>query len=67
MDKLYYFDISYRRTSNGPMGVVRRADMDGVIDWIQKTSGQFQSVVILKLPGELPGLQDREVSCRHEE
>lgn len=61
MAEPYYFDISYRKTENGRMGVVRRADMDGVIEWLQKTSGQFQSVVILRLQGELPSMQDREV------
>lgn len=61
MDEPHYFDLSYRKTQNGPLGVVRRADLEGVIEWLRKAEGRFCSVVILRLPGELPGLPDREV------
>lgn len=61
MAEPYYFDISYRKTPTGPMGMVRRADMDGVIDWLRKMEGRFHAVMILRLPGELPGLRDKEV------
>ena len=61
MAESHYFDISYRKTPDGPMGMVRRADMNGVIDWLQKAAGRIHMVMIIRMPGELPDLQDKEV------
>lgn len=61
MAEPYYFDISYRKTPDGQLGLARRADMDGVIDWLQKAAGRIHMVMIIRMPGELPDLQDKEV------
>lgn len=60
MAESHYFDISYRKTPDGQLGLARRTDMDDVIDWLQKM-GRFHTVMILRMPGELPSLQDKEV------
>lgn len=58
--KLQYYDISFRRTENGPIGLARRATMEAVIEWLQKNEGRLSMVLIMLLPGEMPNLPDKE-------
>ena len=58
--ELHYFDISFRRTARGPVGVARRADMDAVIQWMRENEGRLNMVLIMAMPGEMPNLQDKE-------
>ena len=60
-DQEYYYDVSYRRTKQGPEGFVRRLDMESVTEWLKKNEGQLHIVMILRMPGNPEGLQDREV------
>lgn len=58
--ELHYFDISFRRTARGPVGVARRADMDAVIQWLRENEGRLNMVLIMAMPGEMPNLPDKE-------
>lgn len=58
--ELYYFDISFRRTARGPLGVARRADMAGVIQWLRENEGRLNMVLIMVMPGEMPNIPDKE-------
>lgn len=58
--ELHYFDISFRRTARGPVGVARRADMDAVIQWMRENEGRLNMVLIMAMPGEMPNLPDKE-------
>lgn len=60
-DQEYYFDVSYQRTREGPVGFLRRSDIESVTEWLKKNGGKLQFVMILRLPGNPDGLQDREV------
>lgn len=60
-DQEYYFDVSYQRTREGPVGFLRRSDIESVMEWLNKNGGKLQFVMILRLPGNPDGLQDREV------
>lgn len=61
MDKeLHYFDISFRRTARGPLGVARRADMESVIQWLRENDGRLNMVLIMEMPGEVPNIPDKE-------
>ena len=55
-----YFDISFRRTERGPLGVARRADMEGVIRWLEENAGRLNMVLIMEMPGAMPNLPDKE-------
>ena len=58
--ELHYFDISFRRTEKGPLGVARRADMAGVIQWLRENEGRLNMVLIMVMPGEMPNIPDKE-------
>ena len=58
--ELHYFDISFRRTARGPVGVARRPDMDAVIHWLRENEGRLNMVLIIAMPGEMPNLPDKE-------
>lgn len=60
-DQEYYFDVSYQRTREGPVGFLRRSDIESVVEWLKKNGGNLQFVMILRLPGNPDGLQDKEV------
>lgn len=61
MDKeQQYYDISFRRTETGPLGVARRPDMEGVIEWLRNNQGRLNFVLVMAIPGEMPNLPDRE-------
>lgn len=57
---LQYYDISFRRTEMGPLGVARRPDMEGVIEWLRNNQGRLNFVMVMAIPGEMPNLPDRE-------
>ncbi|WP_297232262.1 hypothetical protein [uncultured Flavonifractor sp.] len=58
--ELQYYDISFRRTARGPLGVARRADMRGVIQWLRENEGRLNMVLIMAMPGEVPNIPDKE-------
>ena len=58
--ELHYFDISFRRTARGPVGVARRPNMDAVIQWLRENEGRLNMVLIMAMPGEMPNLPDKE-------
>lgn len=58
--ELQYYDIFFARTKGGPVGVARRADMEGVIQWLRKNEGRLNYVLVMAMPGEMPGLPDKE-------
>lgn len=58
--RLQYYDISFRRTARGPLGVARRADMEGVIQWLRENEGRLNVVLIMVMPGEMPNIPDKE-------
>ena len=58
--ELHYFDISFRRTEKGPLGVARRADMESVIRWLRENDGRLNMVLIMVMPGEVPNIPDKE-------
>lgn len=58
--ELHYYDISFRRTERGPLGVARRTDMDSVIQWLRENEGRLNMVLIMAMPGEMPNLPDKE-------
>lgn len=58
--ELQYYDISFRRTKTGPLGVARRADMDGVIQWLRENEGRIDMVLVMTMPGEMPNIPDKE-------
>ena len=58
--ELHYYDISFTRTKGGPVGVARRADMESVIQWLRKNEGRLNFVLVMVMPGEMPGLPDKE-------
>ena len=55
-----YYDISFRRTERGPVGVARRADMESVIRWLRENEGRIKIVMINLMPGEMPNIPDKE-------
>lgn len=57
----YYFDVSYRRSKDGPVGMITRPDIDGVLEWIRKNGENIQFAILLKMPGSADGLTDQEV------
>lgn len=58
--ELHYYDISFRRTERGPLGVARRTDMDSVIQWLRENEGRLNVVLIMVMPGEMPNVPDKE-------
>ena len=58
--RLQYYDISFRRTARGPLGVARRAGMEGVIQWLRENEGRLNMVLIMVMPGEMPNIPDKE-------
>lgn len=58
--ELHYYDISFRRTERGPLGVARRTDMDSVIQWLRENEGRLNMVLIMVMPGEMPNIPDKE-------
>ena len=58
--ELHYYDISFRRTERGPLGVARRADMAGVIQWLRENEGRLNMVLVMVMPGEMPNIPDKE-------
>ena len=58
--RLQYYDISFRRTERGPLGVARRVDMEGVIQWLRENEGRLNMVLIMAMPGEMPNIPDKE-------
>ena len=58
--RLQYYDISFRRTARGPLGVARRADMKSVIQWLRENDGRLNMVLIMAMPGEMPNIPDKE-------
>lgn len=58
--ELHYYDISFRRTERGPLGVARRTDMDSVIQWLRENEGRLNIVLIMVMPGEMPNVPDKE-------
>lgn len=58
--RLQYYDISFRRTERGPLGVARRADMESVIQWLRENEGRLNMVLIMAMPGEVPNIPDKE-------
>lgn len=59
-NELQYYDISFRRTARGPLGVARRPDMESVIQWIKENEGRLNMVMIMVMPGEMPNIPDKE-------
>ena len=57
----YYYDVSYRRTREGPVGFLYRSDFGSVADWLKENEGRLNFVIILRMSGSADGLQDREV------
>lgn len=60
MEDLSYYDISFQRSKTGPMGVARRPDMEAVIQWLRDNEGRIHFVMVMKMPGEMPNLPDKE-------
>ena len=58
--ELQYYDISFRRTEQGPLGVARRPDMESVIQWLKDNEGRLNFVMVMVMPGEMPDLPDKE-------
>lgn len=56
-----YYDVSYQREKNGPVGALRRAELQSVADWLKENEGRLQFVIIMQMPGSPEGLPDREV------
>lgn len=56
-----YYDVSYQREKNGPVGALRRAELQSVADWLKENEGRLQVVIIMQMPGSPEGLPDREV------
>ena len=56
-----YYDVSHQREKNGPVGALRRAELQSVADWLKENEGRLQFVIIMQMPGSPEGLLDREV------
>ena len=56
-----YYDVSYQREKNEPVGALRRAELQSVADWLKENEGRLQFVIIMQMPGSPEGLPDREV------
>lgn len=57
----FYYDVSYQREDNGPVGMLRRSDLEDVIAWMKKNAGDFKFFIILRMPGSPEGLPEVEV------
>lgn len=56
----YYYKVSYQRTKEGPMGVLRRPDMERVAEWLKENAGSVHFAMILQVKGSSHALLDRE-------
>lgn len=56
-----YYDVSYQKTKDGPVGSLRRTELQSVAEWMKENEGRLQFVIIMQMPGSPEGLPDREV------
>ena len=45
----------------GPVGCLRRSELDDVVEWMKKNEGSFHFIMIMRAAGSPVGLPDREV------
>lgn len=57
----YYFDVSYQRNKDGPVGMIYLPDIGSVMEWMQRNGESIHFALLLKMPGNADGLVDREV------
>ena len=57
----YYFDVSYQRSEDGPVGMICLPDIGSVMEWMQRNGESIHFALLLKMPGNADGLVDREV------
>lgn len=57
----YYFDVSYQRRKDGPVGMIYLPDIGSVMEWMQRNGESIHFALLLKMPGNADGLVDREV------
>lgn len=57
----FYYDVSYRRTREGPVGCLRRSELEDVVEWMKENDGRFHFIMILRAAGSPVGLPDHEV------
>jgi len=62
----YYFDVSYQRSKDGPVGMIYLPDIGSVMggvgmEWMQRNGESIHFALLLKMPGNADGLVDREV------
>lgn len=60
-DQEFYYDVSYQRTKEGPVGAMRRSKLEDVAEWLKNDKAGLRFVIILRMPGSPEGLPDREV------
>ena len=52
----YYFDVSYQRSKDGPVGMIYLPDIGSVMEWMQKNGESIHFALLLKMPGNADGL-----------
>lgn len=57
----FYYDVSYQRTREGPVGCLRRSELEDVVEWMKENDGRFHFIMILHAAGSPEGLPDHEV------
>lgn len=60
-DQEFYYDVSYQRTKEGPVGAMRRSKLEDVAEWLKNDTAGLHFIIILRMPGSPEGLPDREV------
>lgn len=57
----FYYDVSYQRTKEGPVGSMRRRSLEDVAEWLKNDKASLHFIIILRMPGSPEELPDREV------
>ena len=42
-----YYDVSYQRTKDGPVGSLRQTELQSVAEWMKENEGRLQFVIIM--------------------
>jgi len=60
-DQEFYYDVSYQRTKEGPVGTLHRSKLEDVAEWLKNDQKGLHFIIILRMPGSPDGLTDCEV------
>lgn len=54
-DQEFYYDVSYQRTKEGPVGAMRRSKLEDVAEWLKNDTAGLHFIIILRMPGSRRG------------